>query len=224
MANSFHTKLPHLKRYPGNEYYYVICDICGKQIRKKDAIYITDQYNKQNRLLVCKNDVDKRNEQSVPFTVKESKIPTLTRPDAIGSDLSNANSSRVPSAPKLLKAYLDPINDVIDLSWFGPDDCGSDLIIGYAVYFTAPQLGTLQILMANTNNNLTFYQDYANVTSGSYAYGVRAINNFGMGAISELAYFPSYNDPLVFNQRYVVRSDDGFTLQTGDGINIIVSV
>lgn len=49
-------------RYPGDGHYYVICDICGKKMRAKEARLATDIYHKN--MLVCKEDYDIDNPQS----------------------------------------------------------------------------------------------------------------------------------------------------------------
>ena len=68
-------------RYPGDGYYYVLCDVCGKKLRARDAVYINDKYNLLSKLLVCKNDADKTNPQSYLRAFKDTQIdnPRLIR-------------------------------------------------------------------------------------------------------------------------------------------------
>lgn len=86
-------KIPY-NRYPGDGYYYVICDICGRKVRYKDTMLIKDKYNFQNGLVVCLRDVDKTNPQAYLRARKERPNPKITRgegPDVLGTvvDLDN---------------------------------------------------------------------------------------------------------------------------------------
>lgn len=67
-------RLPHKHGYPGNGYYYVICDVCGKKMRARDSVLITDKYNYLNNMLVCKEDADKTNPQDQIKAVRERQI------------------------------------------------------------------------------------------------------------------------------------------------------
>ena len=73
--------LPHKHGYPGDGYYYVLCDVCGVKMRAKDAIFINDKYNLFNQLLVCPADADETNPQSYIKSVRERQIddPNLIR-------------------------------------------------------------------------------------------------------------------------------------------------
>ena len=189
MAHGYNTKLPNIRNYPGDGYYYIICDVCGKKIRRKDAVYIRDKFNLQNRLLVCKSDADHHNPQLRPFKAREYKAPKLTRSEPTDYYVSQTVGI-APTAPQQLSVTLDPINNYIDLFWLGPLDPGSQ-ITGYIIYQSVPQLGPPTVINANTNSIATFYQDTQSPISGSYTYWVAAINNFGISSMSAPAFFPS---------------------------------
>lgn len=78
--------------YPGNGYYYVICDVCGKKTRFKDTVLIRDKYNYQNGLLVCKKDADKTNPQSYLRAKKERPNPKSTRGEGPDVFISTPNT------------------------------------------------------------------------------------------------------------------------------------
>ena len=71
---AYNTKLPHLRRHPGDGYHYVICDVCGKKLRAKDATLITDKFNLLYQLLVCEDDVEETNPQQYIKSIKEKQI------------------------------------------------------------------------------------------------------------------------------------------------------
>lgn len=52
-------------KYPGDNYYYIICDICGKKVRRKDAYRSGTSINSAQNLLVCKKDLDILNPQDL---------------------------------------------------------------------------------------------------------------------------------------------------------------
>jgi len=54
-------------KYPGNERYFVLCDLCGKKFRKRDTVQIQDRFNLLNKLVVCHKDAERTNEQARPF-------------------------------------------------------------------------------------------------------------------------------------------------------------
>lgn len=91
MAHNYHTKLPHRHGYPGNGYYYVICDVCGIKIRAKDAVLIQDKYNLLNNMLVCKADNDQTNPQQYIRAVTERQIdsPKMIRGEGPDNFIEN---------------------------------------------------------------------------------------------------------------------------------------
>lgn len=219
MAHGYGTKLPNLTRYPGDGYYYVICDVCSRKIRFKDAVYVLDRFNTQNKLLVCKEDADKANAQLRPFKARERTAPKLTRVEATDTYVINPNSSRAPSAPLQLKAFLDPLTNAIDLTWLGPNDGGTDPITGYVIYQSSPQGDTLSILVANTNSAATFYQDVVSETDDFYSYAVAAINAFGTGVQSVQAYYPFANNEV--SGQLLKAGPSGYYINTGSGQRIL---
>ena len=100
--------------YPGEGYYYVLCDICGTKIRAKEAILITDKYSDKANLLVCKADADKTNPQARIRARKDRIIDDskFIRSEPVDStnftsdaeDIDNGGSSsigtRTPSTPR----------------------------------------------------------------------------------------------------------------------------
>lgn len=198
--------------YPGNGWLYVICDICGKKIRQRDTVKITDRYNLHFGAVVCKYDVDKTNPQAYPIYVRESRVPhpESLRSEQINQFINSASTNRVPSAPQLLQPKLSPIGSTVQLYWQGPIDGGSDGIIGYAVKRANPQNQTLSIILANTNNSVPYYEDLSANVNTNYIYQVAAINSVGMGPYSSPGYYPSQVD------------DDGkIFITTGNGDYIL---
>ncbi len=175
--------------YPGSDNYYVICDVCGKKFRKKETVRVTDKFNLQNNLIVCLNDVDKANPQLRPFKAREYRAPKWVRPENIGPEI-NQTATELPSAPQQLQVFGDTLNPYIDLSWLGPLSCGSSDIIGYVIYQSNPQGGPINILNANTNTPATAYIDNLSPLAGYYTYYVAAINQAGVGPISNPALWP----------------------------------
>lgn len=225
MAHGYNTKLPNLNRYPGDGYYYIICDVCGIKIRRKDAVYITDRYNTQNKLLVCKKDADVAQPQLRPYKARERKSPKITRSEPSDNYSINPNSSIAPSAPVQVRAFLDPLNNYVDLTWLGPDDPGTDQITGYVITRATPQLSTQVIINANTGNSATFYQDLSSDYTIKYTYTVAAINAYGTGPYSAVAFYPSqlFNiTPPVPDGLLLTGSNSKLT--TGTGQYLIVGV
>ena len=218
MAHGYNTTLPHLKRYPGEGYYYIICDVCGRKIRRKDAIYIRNRYNLQNRLLVCPKDADKENPQARPFKAREYKAPKLVRTEP--SDDYLTNTFYAPSAPVQLKASGSPISDNIVLSWLGPDDTGSSPITGYIIYRAIPQLGENLVLNANTGSNATFYEDLTTPVGTFCTYQIAAINAAGISPLSAVAYYPYEN---VSTNVIYITTNQGPTIVTNQGPSWVYS-
>lgn len=211
----FNVHLP-ITKYPGPDYYYVICDVCGKKFRKKDTCYIVDKFNLQNRLLVCFEDKDKAQPQLRPFKAREYRAPELTRPDVKIPDILNPAGDIVPSAPTQVQAVLDPLTNNIDLLWLGPTDNGSDTVIGYAIYQSNPQLAGSILIDANTLNSSPFYQDPTTPITAICSYQVAAINSYGQGALSAPAYFPSLQVDLSI--QYLIVTPGGYVLDiSGSG-------
>lgn len=175
--------------YPGPGYVYVICDICGKKVRQKDTRLVQDKYNLQNNLIVCNADYDKPNPQLRPIFIKERIVPDpqYLRSEATDQYVTNAHSSRAPSAPRNLRASLSPIDDTVVLYWEGPSDLGTDPV-SYTITRANPQL-TFQYTI-DTDIEPTFYEDTSADITIQYSYVVYAVNSFGVAA-SNIAYYPS---------------------------------
>lgn len=100
--------------HPGAGYVYVICDVCGRKVRRKDTQKVNDRWNLQNGLVVCKWDIDKVNEQNKPIKVKEKLI---TNPKDLRSEPTDRFESpdvddRAPSAPQKLEAKASILGDL----------------------------------------------------------------------------------------------------------------
>ena len=78
------TRLPHKHGYPGEQMYYVICDVCGGKYRAKDCVLVQDKFNLQHQMLVCKKDVDLTNPQQYIRAIRERQIddPRFIRSEA----------------------------------------------------------------------------------------------------------------------------------------------
>jgi len=213
-----------IERKTGPGYAYILCDVCGRKIRQKDAILITDRYNTQSNLLVCKNDADKTNPQNIPFSISELNItnPKLVRSEAPDTNIVNPYDNRVPSAPQLAIATIHPINSTIILQWQGPVDAGSGPIIGYIITRAEPQLTLDVTIESNTNINSTYYEDLTGDISVDYSYTIAAINTFGTGP-STIAYYPvnRSDDILGSTNKYLVTSQTSYTITTGSGVYIL---
>lgn len=212
-----------IERKTGPGYAYILCDVCGRKIRQKDAILITDRYNTQSNLLVCKDDADKTNPQNIPFSISELNItnPKLVRSEAPDTNIVNPYDNRVPSAPQLAIATIHPINSTIILQWQGPVDVGSGPIIGYKIT-RVPQLSFDVPIEANTNINSTYYEDLTGDISLDYSYTIAAINTFGMGP-STIAYYPveRLDTTLGSTDKYLLASQTSYVLTTGSGVYIL---
>lgn len=214
-----------IERKTGPGYAYILCDVCGRKIRQKDAILITDKYNTQSSLLVCKDDVDRTNPQNIPYSVSETQIqnPKLLRSERPDVNTINENSSRAPSAPRNLVAIAHPLNNTVLLQWTGPDDSGTDPITGYVIIRAEPQLGSEEVLVANTGQIGVSYEDIDSTTSGEYSYKVQAINAYGTGPESNRAFFPIETvNEVGFGYKYLTTSDTNLTIAAGDGRYIII--
>ena len=202
-----------ITKYPGEDYHYAICDVCGFKFRKNELTLVKDKFNLQNRLLVCKADLDVAQPQLRPFKAREYKAPRITRPEQSSPTIANPNDDTLPSAPVLLQAVMDPLTNVIDLIWQGPESGGSSAITGYAVYQSYPQLASPG-LIATTSNGTPFYQDTVSDITQQYSYQVAAINGFGQGPLSNIAYWPFQNVNL--SVQYIIMDTAPYSTITTD--------
>lgn len=187
------------KRYPGDGYYYVICDVCGFKVRAKDTQKINDKYNTLNGLIVCKDDVEKTNPQQYLKGRKERPAPTYSRPeipDNFGfihtaseietGDLSNP-TGRTPSAPTGLKIESYSTTSRV-LTWQPAADTGSSTATGYRLVRRA-YIGAAEIPYStttiNTSSSARRYTDDETILDiYNYTYTVAVINRDGVGTAS----------------------------------------
>ncbi len=198
-------------RHPGREYVKVICQVCGGQFYQKDVVQITDKYNYQYGLIVCKKDADERNDQVLPNRHVDRPIsnPGILSPERADEFSVNEIDDRLPSAPRLLFTQVNPINDTIDLFWQGPEDGGSSGITGYKIVQANPQYSTYTTLVSATESNATYYQDLVTSVTSEVSYKVAAINSFGTGPYSNEAFWPRNGDDIY---TYLVISPGGEVL------------
>jgi hypothetical protein len=181
--------------------HYVICDICGKKLRARDAVLIKGRLHTQKNLLVCRNDVTEVNpQQYLPVTPeRQIRDPHLIRseqPDRfqfidsyseILSGETTLPSGNAPSAPTTLTVNGDGTHTHIELRWQGPDYPGSGAISGYKIERESPIGGGFSTLVANTETVGTYYLDTTVSVSTQYNYRVSAINRFGTSTASNTA-------------------------------------
>lgn len=198
-------------KHPGREYVKVICQVCGGQFYQKDVVQITDKYNYQYGLIVCKKDADERNDQVLPNRHVDRPIsnPGLLSPERADEFAVNELDDRLPGAPRLPFTQVHPINDTIDLFWQGPEDTGSSGIIGYKIVQAFPQYSTYITLVSNTGNNATYYSDLVTSVNSEVSYKVAAINSFGTGPYSVDFYWPQVGADIY---TYLVISPGGEVL------------
>lgn len=70
--------------YPGDGYYYGICDICGFKMRVKDLIFVEGEtYNRINGLAVCKKDYSPAHLDQYRYIPKDTFMsnPKKVRPE-----------------------------------------------------------------------------------------------------------------------------------------------
>lgn len=188
MALKFH-------KYPGREFVKVYCDICGGKFYQKDTVQITDKYNTQFGLIVCKNDADERNDQVLPNNHVDRPVshPELLRPERPDTFALNLNDDRAPGPPRNPFTQVNPINESIDLFWQGPEDNGSSNIIGYKILRANPQLAAPDEIQSNTGTEYTYFQDLTGDVNIEYSYKIAAINSHGVGSYSSDFYWPKLN-------------------------------
>lgn len=209
------------RTYPrGN--YNVICDICGRKIRRKEAMLVTDKYSTYYNFLVCKKDFDKTNPQASLKAVPERNYinPKYIRP-ALPDFYATDSPDVLPSAPLNLRASVNPLEDTILLQWDAPIITGGR-ILGYTITKAEPQLAYQFTIEEDTGTELTTYEDLISDVDFEYTYSVAAINALGTGAYSALAFFPAVRAaPLT---TYLVVSQSNFVLTTGDGTYFITHI
>jgi len=196
---SYGFNAPHLHGYPANGYYYIICDVCGRKVRARDAVLINDKYNYLNGLLVCKDDADLTNPQTYirSFRDRQVREPKLLRTEATDQfeyidttaqiedgDTSDPATGDAPGAPTDLTVEPDSSTIVI-LRWrMDKTSVGSSNISGYKIERESPEGNGFSTVVSNTNSPALYYSDSGLSASTEYNYKVSAINSYGTSSAS----------------------------------------
>lgn len=191
MSGPYHKNNTPVTKYPGNGYYYVICDVCGGKFRQRDTVQIRDKYNTLNNLIVCFKDIEATNQQSLPYKAIERVMstPQLVRPEQADVYILPENTNRVPGVPTRFSAQLHPLLPNILLTWQAPSDPGSDNIIQYRIDRWEQSIG-LFISTTYTGSNTMEFIDYAADINGFWYYRISAINSVGEGPQSGILFWP----------------------------------
>lgn len=212
-------------QHPGRNYVYVICDTCGRKVRQKDTVLVSDRFNYFNKMVVCITCTEKTNQQSIPIIIKEKLVdnPYLLRPEQADQYIVNTNASTVPSAPINVRVFPDSIlGNTIILQWNGPDNPGNSQITGYIIKQAIPQSSTYLTLVANTNSNACSFIDNITPVSTICSYRIAAINASGIGTYSLECFYPYQTTDQYTN--YIVLSQDSTVLTTGSGLSIVLAL
>ena len=175
----------------------VICHVCGRKIKAKDAVIVRDKYNTQNNLIVCKRDYDPTHPFQYPFKVGPEKTlnPREVSPDStpeffyaltaddMANPIAGSPTDRTASAPLHLRIISGSPGDV-RLIWEGPYDVGSGSPTGYRIQRESPVGGGFSTLETTTVVQL-YYIDTTTSASTEYNYQVAAVNSAGVGDYSE---------------------------------------
>lgn len=197
----YKVNLPHKNGYPGEGYYYTLCDVCDKKIRAKDAILIKDKYNPLNNMTVCKEDADETNPLSIPkkprreqgirnpAKIREPGTPKyvfIDTPEEIETGVSSNPTGRIPSVPRFL-FIIEATTSSIELMWEGPEDPGTPLATGYKIERESPVGGGFSTIKANTGTVAQYYKDTTTSAGTQYNYRVSVINEAGTSSPSNEA-------------------------------------
>lgn len=204
---------------------WTICDVCGDQIDRRDAVYITNKYSYQFGLVVCPRHARK---VVTPVDISHlvEKPPTNPKTIRIPQDgvyLTEDDPNRAPGKPTNVIVTKDPLRDFLSVRWNAPDLQGSGRILGYVITRASPQEAAQIIIQDSTENNITYFLDEEADISESYTYAIAAINAFGTGELSDLGYWPQPLNELPVGYEYLVESQTSITLATGDSEALIVS-
>lgn len=210
-----------MKFLVGGQYRKVVCDVCGKEVRQKDAVLIQDKWNKLNSMVVCRQDVEKVNDQIRPIIVRERIVDNIKtiRPVMPEQYVTVDTDTRLPGVPTNVRYSIDSLSGNLYILWDAPEDGGSSGIIGYSVKRAEPQLSTYSIIESNTNTNSTYYIDGSADLNSDYSYIIAAINSAGTGIYSEPGFYPTrlLDSSIV----YIVSSQDELIITAGDGSYIV---
>ncbi len=205
-----------------------VCDVCGQVTKQSKVHKVRDRFSTQFGLVVCRKCLDKVNAQARVSSAHETPLanPELVRSYPTITYPLNENSDRVPSAPERVEAYaLGITSPYVYLKWLGCEGNGSDRIIGYKITRAEPQLAYQFTIEADTGTPEPYYIDLTADVDVEYTYTVSAINAYGLGAESEICYYPTNranSDILSGLAAYLLESTTGYALRTGDGEYIIV--
>jgi hypothetical protein len=210
-------------KHPGSDYVYVICDVCGRKVRRKYTQLVRDKWNFQNRLVVCRWDLDKINPQVIPYKHKERLV---TSPETLRSEPSDRyitpdTDNRVPGVPQKLEARASTLGSTVELFWRGPVDVGTSQITGYLIERQEPQGAVWTVLISDSGSGNTYYNDTSASVSAEYTYRVAAINGAGTGSYSNEADYPR----KIAEDNYIYLGINGgaTSLRTSQGDDILVS-
>ena len=90
-----------------------------------------------------------------------------------------------PGPPRALTATATG-SSAIELSWRAPLVSGSSAIIGYRIEWSGTRTGVWSVLVVNTGDTRTAYEDTGLAPNTTRYYRVSAINSFGTGAPSNI--------------------------------------
>lgn len=218
-------KLRHKSGYPGNGYYYVLCDVCGRKIRAKDTTIITDKYNYLHNMVVCKDDVDLTNPADQIRSVRERQIdnPRFIRsestnsfvfasePDEIETPDPSDPTGRVAGAPRHL-TIIGASTSFVELQWLGPLDSGSSPATGYQIERENPIDGGFSVI-ATTSTPAQYYKDETVSNNNQYNYRVSVVNDAGIGSPSNEADITI--GTVVVSNYILLESGDRILLEDG---------
>ena len=210
------------EHYPGIGNRKIICDLCGKQFRVKQTVQINDRYNLLNKMIVCLPCNEQTNPQVYPVFPKETLLTNreYVRPPQPLSYVVQTNNSLLPSAPQNLSATYNSFSGGIQLTWGGPLNLGSGMLLGFSITIEDPAGAYPFPLVTNTNSVAGYYLDTANNPQGNYGYSVACITTAGMGTYCDPYYYPI--QPNVDPLNYLVVSQTNYLLTTSQGSYIVI--
>lgn len=178
--------------------HFVICDICSRKVRRSEVTRVTDKYNLNYGLVVCKDDIEKTNAQNYPdLPRKESVVdykyvrpeqdPTyvlITTADEITNGDTVDFSGTTAGAPRSLTLQYKTSTSV-SFNWFSPESIGNRRLIGWAVKRESPVGGGFSDLTTNTNSVDMSYIDTTVLSGVQYNYKIAAVTAAGTGTFSD---------------------------------------
>ncbi len=184
------------KHHPGSGYHYVICDVCGRKLRAKDATLIKDKYNRLYGRLVCSKDIEKTNPQAYPLKTRHESVvdPKMVRTEPTPRQVFISNASEIEnpvpgsvtgrlSGPPKLPTVIGATASSVELVWYGPDDPGSENHSGYLIERESPVGGGFSTLVTTTIPAM-YYEDTSVSASTQYNYRISAVSSVGTGTAS----------------------------------------